>query len=74
MRKNELRKTQANALKRMTRGVNYSAFDLGCSIATLQSMARKGFIKHMNPGALGEIFLPRTTSKFCKEKENDGTG
>ncbi len=36
------------------------AFDLDCSLATLEALARTGRVRCANPGALGSQWWPRT--------------
>ncbi len=44
-------------------GVDYSAYDLQCSLSTLYAMDHKGAIKRVDDG-LGSSFFPRTAIEW----------
>lgn len=63
-KKNQPSKNQLDALQVMVTGKWYSAYELQISLATLESLFKKGFLKKQVE--LGAIHSPRTSIKFKK--------
>lgn len=59
--------TQRVIYARMHPGAKYSAYDLGCSLATLDAMARKGYIRRS--AGLGALAFPRNSILYWREQE-----
>ncbi len=56
----KLSKAQEKALSKMEVNVDYTAYDLQCSLVTLYAMRRKGAIKRVDDTCLGSFTFPRT--------------
>lgn len=63
----KLSKAQKVVLNKMNSGQWYTAYDLNCSLTTLESLANRKILE-MKSG-LGSMFSPRTEIYFRK-KEN----
>lgn len=61
-------KTQSKVLNQMDPNKWYSAYDLQCSIATLQALWQKGFVRQKT--ILGAIFSPRVNVTFQRIESN----
>ncbi len=55
----KLSKVQEKVLGKMEIGVDYSAYDLGCSLATLIALEKKDLIAQAYMG-IGSFYSPRT--------------
>lgn len=60
----KLSKTQSDVLSKMEKGKSYSAYQLQCSITTLDALCMKGLVRHINVGKLGSMFCPRTGREY----------
>ena len=57
---------QSKILDKMDPGQEYSAYNLRCSLATMDALTHKGFIHQTNPGAFGTMGNPRCYRLFKK--------
>ncbi len=55
----KLSKAQQRALNKMEVGVDYSAYSLGCSLATLIALGKRDLISQIYMGT-GSFYSPRT--------------
>lgn len=60
----KLTKKQFEILNKMTKGKKLSAYDLQCSISTLNALSHKGYV--LRTSGLGSMYCPRTGIKFQK--------
>lgn len=63
--------TQARVFKHMPAGQWLSAYDLQASMATLNALHKKGFIRRRGVGTLGSSYSPRTTLEYYKPVSNE---
>lgn len=63
-----LSRAQTRVLNQMEPNKWYSAYTLQCSVATLEAMRRKGFVRMKM--RLGALFSPRVNILFQKVRRN----
>lgn len=72
--KERLSPAQQRLLSRMNVGVQYSAYTLGTSLATLRALERKGVLRDVTRPGPGGMFSPRTHYKFMRKPAgNEGS-
>ena len=70
----KLSKVQQETLDKMTIGVYYCAYDLKCSIATLEVLCYAGYIREKAIGFYEQLFDSRTKRNFKRIKQLRGKG
>lgn len=63
----KLSATQERALAKFELNMPYSAYDIKESLATLDALVRKGYLREVTRGA-GSMFSPQTHRMFRKVK------
>jgi len=59
----KLSKAQQEAIKKMKPGRWHSSYGIGCSIATMEALCRKGVVRaHSRNNGLGSIYSPQTSN------------
>lgn len=63
----KLSKTQIAVLEKMAPDQWYTAYDLNCSLTTLEALTNRKILEMK--GGLGSMFSPRTEIRFRKRSE-----